>query len=161
MSIGCHRRGAVLCVLLGLPGCGASPPAYTSDQDDAEVYADIAIVARRDLGVSDTMHVHPYLAVVADDSDIPRADLTTFEYEPSAALDLLQGEDSTLALCQVDAQGMCAGNYIVFSQIARLGDRDAAVVVHSIRGAGRVRVLVVRLRYVREGWSVSGSELIP
>jgi hypothetical protein len=150
-----------LIVVLGLPGCGVSPPAYTSDQDDAEVYADVAIVARRDLGAAGTMYIHPHLAVATDDSDIPRADLTTFEYEPSAALDLLQEEDSTLALCQVGAQGMCAGNYIVFSQIARLGDRDAAVVVHSIRGPGSIRVLVVRLRYGRKGWSVSGSELIP
>lgn len=132
-----------------------------SDQDDAEVYADAAIAARRAMGMSGPMYIHPYLAVVGDDSGIPRVDLTTFEYEPSAALALLHAEDSTLVRCQVGAQGMCAENYIVFSQIARIGDRDAVVVVRSIRGSRMNRALVARLRYGREGWRVSDSELVP
>lgn len=131
-----------------------------SDPEDAGVYAEVATIARRSLGVVGPTYIHPYLAVVADDSGMPRVDLTEFEYEPSAALALLHAEDSTLVLCAVGAQGMCAENYMVLSQIARPGDRDAVVVVRSIRGPGMNRVLVVRLRYGREGWSVSGSELV-
>jgi hypothetical protein len=152
--------GAALFVLIGLHACGVSPPDYTSDQDDAEVYADIAAVARRALDISGPMHVHPYLAVVTDDPGSRPADLTTFEYEPSAALELLGRADSTLVLCQVDAQGMCAESYVVLSQIKRLGDRDAVAVVRSIRGRSTL-MLAVRLRYGREGWRVSGSKLIP
>lgn len=125
------------------------------------MYADIAVVARRAFGASDPMYIHPYLAVVKDHAGVPRADLTAFEYEPSAALDLLQHQDTTLRHCQVGAQGMCAEDYIVFSQTARLGDRDAVVVVQSVRSRREVRALVVRLRYGRQGWRVSGSELIP
>lgn len=132
-----------------------------SDQDDAEVYTDVAIIARRALGVSGPMYIHPYLAVIVDDSGMQSVDLSTFEFEPSAALALLHAADSALVLCQVGAQGMCVENYIVFSQIARIGDRDAVVVVRSIRGSGTGRALFVRLRYGREGWSVSDSELVP
>ena len=160
LSIDQCRRATALFVLFALHGCGGSPPAYTSDEDDADMYADIAIVARRALGASHPMYIHPYLAVINDDAGLPRADLTEFEYEPSAALDLLQRQDTTLRHCQVGAQGMCAEDYVVFSQIARLGDRDAVVVVQSVRSPRDVRALVVRLRYGREGWKVSGSELI-
>ena len=107
------------------------------------------------------MYIHPYLAVVRDDAGVPRTDLTTFEYEPSAALDLLQRQDTTLLQCQVDALGMCAESYVVFSQVARLSDRDAVVVVQSVRSPREVRALLVRLRYGRAGWRVSGSELMP
>lgn len=124
------------------------------------MYADVANAARRTLDISGPMYVHPYLAVITDDSGMPHAGLTTFEYEPSAALDLLQATDTTLVLCQVDARGMCAESYLVFSQIARIGRRDAVVVVRSIRGSNTNRVLEVRLRYGRGGWIVVSSNLI-
>lgn len=149
---------AGLAIVACLHGCRASPPAYTTDQDDAAVYADVAGTARRALNAPGRLYVHPYLAVATDDAGLPQTELSTFEYEPSAALELLQREDSTVVLCRVDAQGMCAENYIVFSQIARLGERDAVVVVRSIRGSD-LRALLVRLRYRRGDWVVTGSEL--
>ena len=155
-----HSWIAALGVLSLLQGCGGSPPAYTSDEDDAQVYADIVAVSRQELNVSGPMYLHPYLAVARDEGGAPRVDLSTFEYEPSAALDLLRQRDSTLVLCQVNAQGMCAEDYVVMSQIARLSERDAVVVVRSIRGRGVVSALIVKLRYGQGTWNVSGSELI-
>lgn len=103
------------------------------------------------------MYLHPYLAIARDDEGAPRVDLSTFEYEPSAALDLLRQRDSTVVLCQHNAQGMCAEDYVVTSQITRLGERDAVVVVRSIRGR-EIRALIVKLRYSQGTWNITGAE---
>lgn len=142
------------------PGLWRGAAGVASDQEDADVYAHVADVSRRELNVRGQLYLHPYLAVATDNTGATATDPTTFEYEPSNALELLQQHDSTLALCQYNAQGMCANNYIVFSQIARVSERDAIVVVRSMRGAGGMRVLVVRLRYRSGRWRVSGSELM-
>lgn len=161
MRLNVMRRSwiAALC-LLPIQGCGGGPPHYTSDEDDARVYADVVAVAREELNLSGPMYLHPYLAVAMDEEGAPRVDLSTFEYEPSVALDLLRQRDTTLVLCQVNAQGLCAEDYVVMSQIARLSERDAVVVVRSIRGRGVVRALVVKLRYAQGTWNISGSEPI-
>jgi hypothetical protein len=155
-----HSWIAVLGILSTLQGCAADSPAYTSDEEDAQVYADVVAVSRQELNVTGPMYVHPYLAVAVDDEGEPQVELSEFEYEPSAALELLRQRDSTVMLCQVDAQGMCAENYVVISQILRVGERDAFVVVRFIRGAGAVSGLIVKLRYGRGVWKVSASESI-
>jgi hypothetical protein len=124
------------------------------------VYGAVASTARRALDLSGPMYIHPYVAVLAADSGSASTELTTFEYEPSSALHLLAATDTTLVLCQVDAQGMCAENYLVFSQMARTGDRDAVVLVRSMGGSKRIRVLMMRLRYGRNGWAVVSSALV-
>jgi hypothetical protein len=131
-----------------------------SDDDDALVYARVVELFRLELNVFGRLYLHPYLAVARDEEGTPRLELTTFEYESSAALDLLSQRDSTLVLCRADAKGMCAEDYVVMSQIARLGERDAVVMVRSMRGRGVARVLMVKLRFVQGAWNVSGSELI-
>jgi hypothetical protein len=155
-----HSSIVVLGILNLFQGCGGSPPDYTSDEDDARLYADILALSRLELNITVPTYLHPYLAVARDEEGAPKADLSTFEYEPSAALELLRQRDSTVVLCRVHAQGMCAEDYVVISQTVRLGERDAIVVVRSVRGPGSVRALVVKLRYGNGTWNVSGSELI-
>ena len=156
------RRSAnvALCLCL-LQGCGETPPDYSSDDDDAEVYVDIVALLREKRDISGTIYLHPYLALAKDEEGQPRVDLSTFEYEPSAALGMLGQRDSTVVLCRVNSQGLCNENYVVMSQMARLGERDAIVIVRSLRGRSNDGALVVRLRYDRGAWKVVGAELAP
>lgn len=150
---------ALLCCLHFLQACSGGPPRYSSDEDDANVYADVVNITREVLNVSGTQYLHPYLAVAQDEDGDLLVDLSTFEYEPSNTLDLLRQRDSTVVLCQVGAQGLCARDYLVVSQIARVSGRDAVVIVRSIRGP-TIRALIVRLRYTQGTWNIAGAEMI-
>ncbi|HEX2167816.1 MAG TPA: hypothetical protein VHG09_11345, partial [Longimicrobiales bacterium] len=68
--------------------------------------------------------------------------------------------DSMLVSCQPNAQGICRGHHVVFSQITRVGERDALVIVQSIRAPASVTRLLVKLRYRRGGWAVSDFNVI-
>ena len=151
-------RIAIAALCLGLlQACDGRPPDYTSDEDDARIYADVISEFREKRNASGTIYLHPYLAVARDEEGAPRVDLSRFEYEPSAALELLRQDDSSVVLCGVNAQGLCVGDYLVISQMARLSERDAVVIVQPIRGGADGGALMVKLRYGRGAWNISGS----
>lgn len=155
----CAFRATVILVCCAcLQACRAGPPAYNSDEDDAAIYADVAAAARQAFSIDGRMSVHTYLAVARGGDGLPQQDLTAFEYEPSAALDLLVRRDTMLVFCQSNAQGVCHGNYVVFSQIMRVGERDAFVIAHSIRGPASTKRLLVKLRYLGSRWTVTDYE---
>ncbi|HEX2168520.1 MAG TPA: hypothetical protein VHG09_14895, partial [Longimicrobiales bacterium] len=43
--------------------CGADPPAYSTDADDAAIYAGVTAATRQSFEIEGRMSVHPYLAV--------------------------------------------------------------------------------------------------
>lgn len=138
-------------------GCDAGPPETLRDADEAELYRRIIVAAQPELGLPANVTVHPYLAVVRDSAGQPRSQLDEFEYEPSAALRLLEAADSTIATCTPDVQGACATSpYLVLSAMHRLGDRDAVVMVLAIdrADAPRERYLLARLRHRGGEWIV-------
>lgn len=122
------------------------------------MYARVLTAARAELGVTDSVVVHPYLALVADSAGRALARLDEFEYEPAAALRLF-GEDSTVVLCEFDDRGMCSAvSYLVVSQMLRLAERDASIVVFAVSGYGtRQRYVLVNLRYRRNGWHIANT----
>jgi hypothetical protein len=155
-------RAAAVAVAVGcLPACGGSPPDYLSDQDEADLYASVLTVARKEMRLPDTIAVHPYLAVAVDSAGRPATDLDLFEYEPSVPLQLLQQVDSSFIPCTPARTGLCQESmYLVVSRIARFAERDAAIVVQSVdRTAHGLTQLVVRLRYRWGRWGVAGSHL--
>jgi hypothetical protein len=154
------RTGRLLVTLaLSLAGCASPPPDQLADPDEAELYGHVLEVARTELDLPDTIVIHPYLAVARDSAGNVTFQLDEFEFEPSAALRLLQLADGAISGCAYDAQGLCTtSSYVVLSQMVRLAERDAAIVVLAVdrSDARRHRQLLVRLRHQGGEWRVTG-----
>lgn len=144
-----------LATLVQVASCSSSPPPHISDQAEAAVYADAIAEARRTLQLGDTVAVHPYLAVATDTTGTPTLDIRDFEYEPSVPLKLLDEQERAVRLCRVDERGMCEGQYLILSRFTRVGERDAVIVVQSVRGPGSGRHLILNLRYRGEAWTIA------
>ena len=148
----------VLTACITLLACSPMPPERTSDADDAALYADVVEAAAHALAHDSRIVLHPFLAVATDSTGAPRMNEIAFEYEPSAALAMLARQDTAVATCEPEHHGGCDGDYLILSQVARTGPRDAVVFVRAMDDARKPRQVVVRLRYSREGWLVTGAQ---
>ena len=133
-------------------------PSHT-DEDDALVLEKVVAAARGATDPEPRLSIHPYLAVATDSSGALLYDVTSFEYSPAKPLRLLADRDSTLNLCEPNAYGSCQGNYIILSQVIHVSDRDVVVLITSM--PSRTKRLLVRVRFGRSGWVVSGIRTVP
>ena len=138
-------------------GCNPTPP--TTDESDAEVFAAVLGAASGETSPAGPVALHPYLAIATDSTGALTGDLAKLAYEPSNPLRLLAAEDTTVKLCKPVVRGMCGGPHLVLSQVTPVSRRDVVVVVYSVRPP-RMQRLLVRLRFSRSGWVVSGVEHI-
>lgn len=143
--------------------CELAPPASLDDAEVADVYGQVLIAVRQELGIDGRLVIHPYLSISADSTGRPTVEIDDFDYVPSEALRLAQLRDTLLMTCRPDPDGACPGSrYLILSRPIQTGRQDAAVIAILIDrdGGRRPEYVSVRLRYRREAWSIAAATRI-